>query len=133
MVDLGFGEEMYDKIIAGFQVAYGLGNLFMGWLIDRIGTKLGYLISIGVWSLSSISHAISEGAGGLRISRFFLGFGEPGNFPAAIRCLRHNITKPFHYKQQGQRIRQKTYCITWPWTHAIACTKNAWTRPRYIT
>ncbi len=87
MVDLGFGEEMYGKIIAGFQVAYGLGNLFMGWLIDRIGTKLGYLISIGVWSLSSISHAVSGGAGGLRISRIFLGFGEAGNFPAAIKTV----------------------------------------------
>jgi MFS transporter, ACS family, hexuronate transporter len=87
MVDLGFGEEMYGKIIAGFQIAYGLGNLFMGWLIDRIGTKLGYLISIGVWSLSSISHAIAGGATGLRISRVSLGIGESGNFPAAIKTV----------------------------------------------
>lgn len=87
MVDLGFGETMYGKIVAGFQIAYGLGNLFMGWLIDRIGTKLGYLISIGIWSLSSLSHAIAGGAFGLRLSRFFLGIGESGNFPAAIKTV----------------------------------------------
>jgi len=87
MSDLGFGEEMYGKIIAGFQVAYGIGNLFMGWLIDRIGTRLGYLISIGVWSLSSLSHAFAGSALGLRFSRFFLGIGESGNFPAAIKTV----------------------------------------------
>ena len=87
MNELDFTEQQYGKVVAAFQFAYGIGNLAMGFLIDRLGTKMGYLISIVVWSLSSITHAFASSWVHLRISRFFLGLGQAGNFPSAVKSV----------------------------------------------
>ncbi|MFP4622174.1 MAG: MFS transporter [Bacteroidales bacterium] len=87
MDEVDFTEQQYGKIVSAFQLAYGIGNLVMGYLIDRLGTKLGYLVSIIVWSLSSLTHAFAQTWMHLRISRFFLGLGESGNFPSAVKSV----------------------------------------------
>lgn len=72
---------------AAFKGAYALGFLLMGWFIDKVGTRIGYAISIGVWVLSAISHAFVSGFAGLRNARMMLGIGESGNFPSAIKTV----------------------------------------------
>ena len=80
-----FNNNYGDTVIA-FQIAYGIGLLVSGRLIDRLGTRLGYAIAIGVWALSSMSHALVTSVAGFCVARFLLGIGESGNFPAAIKA-----------------------------------------------
>lgn len=77
----------FGAINAGFQAAYGVSLFFFGWLIDRIGTKRGYAISIGAWSLVAASHASITGIAGFAVARFTLGLSEGGNFPGAIKAV----------------------------------------------
>jgi ACS family hexuronate transporter-like MFS transporter len=76
--------------MVSFKIAYGIGLLFMGGLIDRLGTKTGYTISIVIWSIFGMLHAVVRPAFGLIgfiLARFGLGIGESGNFPAAIKTV----------------------------------------------
>ena len=84
---IGWNEVQYGYIVVAFQFAYALGLLSVGGIIDRIGVRLGYTLSIGLWSLASMSHALARSALSFGISRFFLGLGESGNFPAAIKTV----------------------------------------------
>jgi MFS transporter, ACS family, hexuronate transporter len=80
----------YAAIMVSFKIAYGLGLLFMGGIIDRFGTKIGYTISIAIWSLFGMLHAVVRPAfslAGFIVARFGLGIGESGNFPAAIKTV----------------------------------------------
>src|SRR5664279_699195 len=80
----------YAAIIISFKIAYGIGLLFMGNIIDRLGTRIGYTISIVTWSLFGMLHAVIRPAFnliGFIVARFGLGFGESGNFPAAIKTV----------------------------------------------
>lgn len=80
----------YGYINVTFMIAYGIGMLLMGSIIDRIGTKKGYALSITIWSLFSLSHALvnrSMGWIGFAVARFGLGIGESGNFPACIKTV----------------------------------------------
>lgn len=80
----------YAAIMVSFKIAYGIGLLFMGGIIDRLGTKIGYTISIVIWSIFGMLHAVIRPAFGLVgfiLARFGLGLGESGNFPAAIKTV----------------------------------------------
>jgi ACS family hexuronate transporter-like MFS transporter len=80
----------YAAIMVSFKIAYGIGLLFMGGIIDRFGTKIGYTISIVIWSLFGMLHAAirqSFSLVGFILARFGLGIGESGNFPAAIKTV----------------------------------------------
>lgn len=84
----GWTKQDYANILIAFQIAYAIGLLSMGGIIDRLGTKKGYILSIGLWSFFGILHAtIGKGFSliGFMLARFGLGFGESGNFPAAIK------------------------------------------------
>ena len=80
----------YAAIMISFKIAYGIGLLFMGGIIDRLGTKIGYTISIAIWSIFGMLHAAIRPAFsliGFIVARFGLGIGESGNFPAAIKTV----------------------------------------------
>jgi MFS transporter, ACS family, hexuronate transporter len=80
----------YAAIMVSFKIAYGVGLLFMGGVIDRLGTKTGYTISIVTWSIFGMLHAAIRPAFsliGFITARFGLGIGESGNFPAAIKTV----------------------------------------------
>jgi len=80
----------YANIMVSFKVAYGIGLFFMGGIIAKLGTKLGYTLSIAVWSLFGMLHAAVKPAFsliGFIVARFGLGIGESGNFPAAIKTV----------------------------------------------
>ncbi len=84
----GWTKHDYANILISFQVAYAIGFLSMGSIIDKLGTKKGYFLSIGLWSAFGMLHAaIGRGFSliGFMLARFGLGFGESGNFPAAIK------------------------------------------------
>jgi ACS family hexuronate transporter-like MFS transporter len=80
-------ENDYSHIVMAFSAAYAVGLLVFGGFIDRIGTKLGYTISLIVWSLAAVLHAIVNSTTGFVAVRAALGLGESGNFPAAIKTV----------------------------------------------
>lgn len=83
----GWTETDFARIVMAFTAAYAIGLLLSGALIDRIGSKLGYAISIIVWSIAGMMHAVARSATGFVIARIALGLGEAGNFPAAVKSV----------------------------------------------
>src|SRR5215207_4434383 len=83
----GWTATQYGDINSAFSLAYAIGFLFAGWMMDRIGTRWGYTISLTVWSLAAASHAFAHSVLGFGVARFALGIGESGNFPAAIKTV----------------------------------------------
>ncbi|MBC8081859.1 MAG: MFS transporter [Hymenobacter sp.] len=75
----------YANIEVAFKVAYSLGMLGVGRIIDKLGTKLGYALSTLLWSLAAMGHALVTTTFGFSVARAFLGVTEAGNFPAAIK------------------------------------------------
>jgi ACS family hexuronate transporter-like MFS transporter len=84
---IGWNEAQYGYIVTAFQAAYAIGLLLMGRVIDVIGTRVGYAVSIGIWSLSAAAHALARTPLAFGAARFSLGLGEAGNFPAAIKTV----------------------------------------------
>ena len=84
---IGWSEEQYGYINTAFMIAYAICFLLMGTIIDRIGTKKGYLLSISIWSLATAAHALAGRWIGFAIARFSLAVGQSGNFPSAIKSV----------------------------------------------
>jgi ACS family hexuronate transporter-like MFS transporter len=84
---IGLTEVGYGYIVDAFQIAYAIGLLATGRLIDKLGTRIGYMLVMAVWSLSAMGHALANTVLEFGIARFFLGLGESGNFPAAIKTV----------------------------------------------
>lgn len=85
--DIGIGEAEYGYIVSAFQIAYAIGMIIAGRVIDRLGTKIGYALAFIGWSLAAIAHAFAKGPVGFGVARAFLGVTEAGNFPAAIKTI----------------------------------------------
>jgi len=79
-------DNNFGNVLIWFQIAYGFGFLFVGRIIDKLGTKTGYALAIGIWAISSMSHSLVTSVAGFCIARIFLGLGECGNFPAAMKA-----------------------------------------------
>jgi len=84
---VGWTATQFGDINAQFNLAYAIGFLFAGWLIDKLGVRFGYTISLIVWSLAAAAHAFARTGNQFAIARFALGLGESGNFPAAIKTV----------------------------------------------
>ncbi len=84
---IGLTEISYGYIVDAFQIAYAIGLLVAGRVVDKIGTRIGYVLIMGIWSLSAMGHALASTAFEFGIARFCLGIGESGNFPAAIKTV----------------------------------------------
>ena len=85
--ELKWTDTQYGYVNSAFQLAYAFGLWGFGWFIDRFGTKIGYAISIVFWSVAAAGHALVGSIFGFGVARVFLGFGEGGNFPAAIKTV----------------------------------------------
>ena len=83
----GWSEIDYGYIVTAFQAAYAIGLLSAGAIIDRLGTRIGYALTICVWSVAAMSHALASSVLGFAAARFLLGLGEAGNFPSAIKTV----------------------------------------------
>jgi ACS family hexuronate transporter-like MFS transporter len=104
--EFGWSEIDYGDIVFAFQLAYAIGFVFAGRLIDQLGTRRGFAIALVVWSLAAMAHAeapvfgpavasalglvglaYSTSVAGFIAARFALGLGESGNFPASIKTV----------------------------------------------
>jgi MFS transporter, ACS family, hexuronate transporter len=85
--NIGWNEQDYGAIISWFTAAYAIGYLFAGRIMDKIGTRLGFVIAICIWSLSSMAHSLARTVNGFALARFGLGLGESGNFPGGIKTV----------------------------------------------
>lgn len=105
--EFNWSNSDYANITAIFQFVYAISMLFAGRLIDKVGTKTGYILAIAIWSIGAIMHAYAIPIGttfnsimvwagiaavpisivGFMISRSILALGEAGNFPAAIKAI----------------------------------------------
>lgn len=84
---LGWTEVGYSNIVLAFQLAYGGGLLFIGKLIDRLGTRKGFSLAVLFWSASAMAHAAAGSIFQFAAARFSLGIGEAGSFPASIKAV----------------------------------------------
>ena len=104
--EFGWSEIDYADIVFAFQLAYAIGLLLAGGIVDRIGARMGFVVALVVWSLAAMAHAEATAFGpsvalalsmfgltytasvaGFIFARFMLGLGEAGNFPAAIKVV----------------------------------------------
>ena len=132
--EIGWNEIEYGYIVTAFQAAYAIGLLSAGAIIDRLGTRIGYAISIAVWSIAAMSHALATTAIGFAIARFALGLGEAGNFPAAIKTVaewfpRRERALATGIFNSGSNIGAivaplavPVVAATWGWPAAFLCT-----------
>lgn len=84
--EFGWSEKDYSNLVMAFSASYAVGLLFFGALVDKIGSKLGYTVSVVVWSLSAMAHGLVRTTLGFGVVRSVLGISEAGNFPAAIKA-----------------------------------------------
>ena len=82
---LGLTKDDYGSILNVFMVFYALGQLFSGKLFDKVGTRIGYVISIGVWGISSFLHSTVSGIFSIGFFRSTLGLSEAGNWPGGVK------------------------------------------------
>ncbi len=105
-------ERIYAAIVFTFQLAYAIGLLLAGRVMDKLGTRLGFTLAVVLWSIAAVGHAgadwfpwlslptvnldattgfsvvmLTGAAAGFALMRFALGLGEAGNFPASIKTV----------------------------------------------
>lgn len=85
--ELDWTQVDYGWVVTAFQIAYAVGYISSGWLFDRIGVRLGYFLSVALWSLAAMAHGVVRTVGGFCTARAGLGLAEGGNFPAAIKAV----------------------------------------------
>lgn len=85
--DLGITSVQYGAITTLFLVAYTVAQVLSGCVIDRIGTRLGFVLSVAVWSFAAAAHAFARGVASLAALRFLLGLAEAGNWPAGAKAV----------------------------------------------
>jgi ACS family hexuronate transporter-like MFS transporter len=78
-------DKSFGYIAAAFFIAYMISNGFSGFVIDKLGTRLGYALYMAFWTTAAILHALASLPFQFGIYRFLLGIGEAGNWPAAIK------------------------------------------------
>ena len=75
----------YSRVVTMFLIAYTISQSVSGKILDRIGTRLGFIIFVSIWTVSSMLHATARSVLQLGVFRFMLGFGEAGNWPGAAK------------------------------------------------
>ena len=78
-------KQIYANISIVFVFAYAFGQAIFGKIFDWVGTRIGFVLSIGVWSLATVAHAIAQGVLSFSIFRAILGVAEAGNWPGAAK------------------------------------------------
>ncbi len=78
-------KDIYAIISVVFMFAYAFGQAIFGKIFDWIGTRLGFALSIGVWSIATALHAFAQGILSFSIFRGLLGVAEAGNWPGAAK------------------------------------------------
>ena len=79
--------EQYGLVISVFSLAYVIGNLIWGQVLDRVGVLWAMATAVALWSAASASHAFASGFIGFAMARCLLGFAEGATFPGAVRTV----------------------------------------------
>ncbi len=77
--------EIYGKIGTAFILAYAFGQMIFGRIFDKLGTRIGFVLSLGFWSLATAMHAFAKGMLSFSFMRVLLGLSEAGNWPGAAK------------------------------------------------
>lgn len=85
--ELGWQETDFATIVFWFQMAYAIGYISFGRVVDVLGARLGYAVAILVWTAGHMAHGFATGVASFAAARFGLGLGESGNFPAGIKAV----------------------------------------------
>ncbi len=85
--ELGWSEIDYSNIVFAFQMAYAIGLIVVGRIMDWLGTRKGLTLAVFLWSLAAMAHALARSVFGFGAARFALGLGESGSFPASIKTI----------------------------------------------
>jgi len=85
--EYGWTEIDYGNMVFWFQVAYALGYVVFGKVIDRLGARLGYALAVIIWTVAHAAHALAGSVTEFMVARFAVGLGESGNFPAALKAV----------------------------------------------
>ena len=83
----GMSHAAYARVVFGFMLAYTIANGISGPLLDRLGTRLGFALTMAWWSAASILNALARGPRSLGAYQFLLGAGEAGNWPACVKVV----------------------------------------------
>jgi ACS family hexuronate transporter-like MFS transporter len=86
-LEIPLTNEQFSQVQSAFLIAYAFMYAGGGKLMDVLGTRLGFAVIMLFWSLASASHGLATGVASLALSRFLLGVGEGGGFPAATRVV----------------------------------------------
>jgi len=86
-IQFGWTEIGYSNIVFAFQLSYAAGLLFVGKLIDRLGTRLGFSLAVLFWSFAAMAHAAAGSVRQFAAARISLGLGESGSFPASVKAV----------------------------------------------
>ena len=78
-------KQIYANISIVFVFAYAFGQAIFGKIFDWVGTRIGFVLSIGVWSLATVAHAFAQSVLSFSIFRAILGVAEAGNWPGAAK------------------------------------------------
>lgn len=97
---IGWTEKQYGFITSSFMIGYAICFLMMGRLIDKFGSRKGYALSMGLWSVAQLLHSVVSSWIGFAVSRFALSIGQSGNFPVAIKT----VTEWFPKKERALAV-----------------------------
>lgn len=98
--DLGWTETDFANVIFFFQLAYAVGYLGFGRIVDAIGARLGYAVAFVIWTAAHMAHGGVYSVMQFAAARFGLGIGESGNFPAGIKA----VTEWFPQRERATAI-----------------------------
>jgi ACS family hexuronate transporter-like MFS transporter len=85
--DAHLSNEQYGFIISAFSIAYMLANPLWGFILDRVGVRVGMTAAVSIWTVASVSHVFAFGLQGFAAARAVLGFGEGATFPGSLRTV----------------------------------------------
>jgi MFS transporter, ACS family, hexuronate transporter len=95
--NLGISNTGYASILTAFLLAYTFMQPVTGWLIDRIGTRLGFALIMAWWSAAAVLHAFGTSVATFAACRFLLGMGEAGSWAACVKA----VTEWFPRRERG--------------------------------
>jgi ACS family hexuronate transporter-like MFS transporter len=98
--EFGWTESDFARIIFWFQLAYAIGYIGFGKIVDVFGARLGYAMAVVIWTVSHMAHGLAGNITQFALARFGLGIGEAGNFPAGIKAA----TEWFPQKERAYAI-----------------------------
>jgi ACS family hexuronate transporter-like MFS transporter len=85
--EFGMSNESYSRVVTAFLIGYTISQALSGRVLDRIGTRIGFMVFVGIWTIASMLHAFARSVVQLSAFRLMLGVGEAGNWPGAAKVV----------------------------------------------